>query len=501
MRTRRPIWLAALAALVTFLAIFGLWQRKNAELPDSDAPGSPGGLFVPNQAQGTSLTGVGRILGLKQPCTAWLLDIGGAPDTPALAVTSGRCAGAIDPAVVLTDVKVEGASVEFNAFATLTSAGRPNVVPAAIDEVVWASVRGTDMAVLRLATTYGDLTGLGVRPIAAASAPEQSAEILVAGVPVEGIESDQRFLRGSRCQVGHTADVLENGWLWHDLQASDCSGILGGSEGSAVFNPAGAAVAMVTTTTIGAQDERACALGRPCEVVAGGGTSAKDDTSYMVPVGGLAGCFPGGEFTPGGSCGLEDPATVVKAAASAGVAKPGSTVELRVDDPGQDEAEAADQEGTAAEVRQGRLGVIDCRVPDDEDVAVPPDRSAAGSVYVVTLPTDEGFSLACVGPAGQPTELVIEADGTPPDAGSIALTTTQIESGVQVEPVFDPPELSRFRWVSGPAGAIDCATAEGYVEYGGVPATIQAADQPSTVCVIGIDAAGNESVPAAIEVE
>ena len=122
-------------------------------------------------------------------------------------------------------------------------------------------------------------------------------------------------------------------------------------------------------------------------------------------------------------------------------------------------------------------------------------------MYEVTLPKDEGFSLVCVGPTAQPTELVVEADGTPPDAGSIALTTTQVESGVQVEPVFDPPELSRFRWVSGPAGAIDCATAEGYVEYGGVPATIQAADQPSTVCVIGIDAAGNESVPAAIEVE
>ena len=67
--------------------------------------------------------------------------------------------------------------------------------------------------------------------------------------------------------------------------------------------------------------------------------------------------------------------------------------------------------------------------------------------------------------------------------------------------MFDPPELSRFRWVSGPVDSIDCATAEGYVEYRRVPATIQAADLPSTVCVIGIDEAGNESEPAAITVE
>ena len=59
----------------------------------------------------------------------------------------------------------------------------------------------------------------------------------------------------------------------------------------------------------------------------------------------------------------------------------------------------------------------------------------------------------------------------------------------------------QFRWVSGPVDSIDCATAEGYVEYRRVPATIQAADLPSTVCVIGIDEAGNESKPAAIKVE
>jgi len=121
--------------------------------------------------------------------------------------------------------------------------------------------------------------------------------------------------------------------------------------------------------------------------------------------------------------------------------------------------------------------------------------------YPVLLPADEGFTVVCVGSAGQPTEVVITRDGTAPDAGSIELTTTPVEGGVQVEPVFDPPELSQFRWVSGPVDSIDCATAEGYVEYRRVPATIQAADLPSTVCVIGIDEAGNESKPAAITVE
>ena len=43
-------------------------------------------------------------------------------------------------------------------------------------------------------------------------APE-GAEILIAGVPVEGIAPDQQYLRGSRCQAGGTSDVLEDGLL------------------------------------------------------------------------------------------------------------------------------------------------------------------------------------------------------------------------------------------------------------------------------------------------
>jgi hypothetical protein len=119
----------------------------------------------------------------------------------------------------------------------------------------------------------------------------------------------------------------------------------------------------------------------------------------------------------------------------------------------------------------------------------------------VILPADEGFTLVCVGSAAQPTAVVIRADGTAPDPATIELTTTPVEGGVQVEPVFAPPELSQFRWVSGPVDSIDCATAEGYVGYRRVPATIQAADLPTMVCVIGIDEAGNASKPASITVE
>jgi len=207
-------------------------------------------------------------------------------------------------------------------------------------------------------------------------------------------------------------------------------------------------------------------------------------------------------------------------------------------------------------VKQGELGTVDCREPegwlraaqaaalaaaeaggldvaasadpappatpgigsatDPEASAVPgaspgtdpqDDPDVAGATqpglwsYPVLLPDAEGFTLVCVGSAAQPTPVVIESDGTAPDPASIELTVTPVEAGVTVQPVIAPPELTRFRWVSAPAGSIDCAAAEGYVEYRGIPATVQAADLPSTICVIGIDWAGNESEPAEITVE
>ncbi len=311
---KRPLWLAALAALVTFLALYGAYSRQSSDVVGEDSPQAPGGLFQQSQAAGTSLTAVGRTTGLAQPCTAWLVDAGAAADGQAYAVTSARCVGQTDPSTVIAgQAAPKDASVEFNAFAPITSAKQPQLVKAPIEAVEWASVRGTDMAVLRLAATYGELAERGVRPIDAVAAPEKDAEILIAGVPVEGIPPDQQYLRGTRCQVGDTSDVLEAGLLWHDAQGSDCAGILDGSAGSPVFDPAGEAVAMVTTTTIGATQQVACAQGLPCQVSDDGGTSVKADTSYMLPVAALAGCFVEGTFTVGGDCALEDPASVVPA--------------------------------------------------------------------------------------------------------------------------------------------------------------------------------------------
>jgi hypothetical protein len=178
---------------------------------------------------------------------------------------------------------------------------------------------------------------------------------------------------------------------------------------------------------------------------------------------------------------LEDPATVAVASVSATTVEPGTPVQVEV------LGSAADLARTGLKV--GPLAVLDCRTAKDWQAM----RTARRSVR---MPTQEGFALVCVGTPAQPTEIVVVVDGTPPDPATIELRQNPVQGGIEVQPVPAPPELSVFRWVSGPQGAIDCATAEGYVLYTGSPALIQAADLPSTVCVIGIDAAGNKSQPS-----
>jgi hypothetical protein len=374
-------------------------------------------LFQQAQAAGTSLTAVGRTTGLAEPCTAWLLDVGARGYQQAYAVTTARCVGHSDPARVMADQDIDDARVEFNAFATLTTAKQPDLVPVPIEAVEWASVRGSDVAVLRLGTSYGELAERGVRPIEPVAAVEKGSQILIAGVPVQGIEPNQQYLRGSRCQAEGTSDVLEGGWLWHDSQVSDCEGILGGSWGSPVFNPAGEAVAMVNTTTIGSEQVTECALGLPCQVSADGVVSVNEGASYLVPVADLAACFPQGRFTLGGQCPLEDPATVLPAKAVAAVSPPGSTVEVQLDGG----LPAGIASTADIEVKQGPVGTVDCRAPQGWQGAAAADSAGAEPTaprqwtYPVVLPPDEGFTLVCIGSAAQPTEVVIRAASPAPD--------------------------------------------------------------------------------------
>ncbi|HEX6886558.1 MAG TPA: hypothetical protein VF143_00515 [Candidatus Nanopelagicales bacterium] len=307
---RRPRWwLAWGAAIVTAVSVVGLAARQRDASEAINAVTAPGGLFRAEQARGTALAAVGQAVGLDEPCTAWLVDLGAPASAKALAVTAGRCVGLQDPATTITDEPLADARVLLATFAAVTTSDpvAPVAVPA--EAVVWASMRGTDLAVLRLGSTYGELAAQGITPIAPVPPLPDGGQVLVAGVPIAGIDVVERHLRGSRCSVGAAVTVVEGPWRFTDVQPIGCGGILRGSAGSVAFNPEGRAVGMAITTTIGAgsaspEPGGGCGVGSPCQVAADGTTTSVPDTSYVVAVEPLVACFPAGAPTAGPDCTL-----------------------------------------------------------------------------------------------------------------------------------------------------------------------------------------------------
>ena len=476
--------LVVLAALLVGLAAFGLYARAQGSSEDSGDAATAGEPLTWTGAQGTSLPGVGRVEGLSLPCTAWLLDTGSAA---AYAVTTGRCAGITDSSTVLSDTAVDGAKVTFRQFADAPAGSRTEPIAAAIDEVTWASMRGTDLALLRLATPASELSAAGIPAIKVAAPLPDGGELLVAGLPVAG-GADGSSLRGTRCQAGATVSVAEGPWLLHDLQASDCAGIVNGSFGSVALDSAGAAVGLVATTTIGSPSGAPCQLRSPCEL-GSGMVSVHPDTTYLVNVSSLGSCFTRSGFQLGGDCPLESPSGVVAAELSSSRTPAGDPVTVTVQ-PADETAEPA-----SMQVRTGMLGSTDCWSPTGWST-----RPVTDGELTVTAPTEQGLAVVCVGSPAQPTPLMLTVSAGGPTPDQVRVTERTTTGGVTISAVLTPPEVASMSWTIEPGTSASCASAEGYVTAPSTPTFIPAHDLPATVCAIAADAAGNSSQPVAIRV-
>lgn len=492
------MWIAVIGALVVTTVMLLVYQNARSEKSAPTDPATPAGLVLASEGEGTALAAVGRTHGLTQACTAWLVAPGtvdvASTDDPAYAVTAGRCVGIDDSNTVLSARQLSGASVDFSAFAALTKAAAPTLQSAAITAIEWASMRFTDLALLRLDRSYADLSAAGVRPIPAADVGE-AAEVLVAGVPVAGIPADERFVRVAKCRLGDTVAVLEGPWLFSDAHATDCGGIRTGSAGSPALDPAGEAVGMIVSTTIGRVERSAdCPVDSPCAV-----TDTKVDpranTSYVVPVAGLAECFPGGHFRRTGDCPFENPATVVAATPARRSAQPGGQIRVQLSSTSKTKL-PADALPRKVARKVGALPATDCHATAGWSKAVAP----ADWRLTVTMPAASNWVLACVGRPGQPTPVIMSSDNTAPDASPLELITEAVRGGVSVGLAKLPDDVALVWWTSGPAGT-DCAAAEGFTKYRGQAALIPADDLPAVVCLVAQDAAGNRSPPVTRDVE
>lgn len=431
------------------------------------------------------LTGVGRLTGQGSDCTAFLVDTG-ADDGPAFALTNGHCVGLFDSSTVIVDGS-GGGTVAFNRFVDTDN------VEVAVAAVRWATMRGVDIAVLELDTTLGDLRDRDVVAYSLRPPPLEDTGIRVVGVPVTGVDPEEYFLRASDCSAGTTTRLLEFTWLWDAAQSNDCDAIVGGNSGSPVFDPDGNVVGIINTTTVAAAPGGECYLGHPCELTSASARMVAD-TSYAIPVDGVAACFtPAGTFDVS-TCDLERGAPPVTLAISAPAQQSPASWQLSI--------QAAAGPGTPALAgKAGPIGQVDCR-----DAAGYQPIDAA--TFQPPAPSGEGFHVACVAPLDGATvgtdvasHAILQVDDTPPVVEP-ELSIIEGEDGeYSIEPIFATPELSDYVLKVGPPADTDCADPEGYVRYRRIPIQVPAADVPASVCVIGSDLADNAAPPARFELD
>jgi hypothetical protein len=418
------------------------------------------------------------------------------PGAPAYVLTNGHCIELLDPTEVRRDTSIEG-SVSFG------WPGGPLHETAEVASVRWASMKGTDLAVLELRRTLSDLLAAGVPAyLIASTTPEPGTRVAIVGAPAPDDGSD-RQLRLAVCSLLDPVDLVEETWWWHGFPRDDCAGIRHGSSGSPVLDLAtGRLVGLVNTGTEGSEGRSDCMFDRPCEVTAGSARS-REDAVYGPSVAGLGACWgaDGRWVGPGGACPL-DPGIGLRVEGAVDVTNPDSIrpdgrpsrtswgARLSADDPLL----------RWYRIKTGPLGVVDCR---DAAGYGPPMLLRAAPLYDEPVPGAEGRYQLCLlaGPGPVPdagwqeprfaSVVTAWVDRTPPiPAADFAATST--EDGWVVDPIVVPPELTSYTWKAGPEASTDCADPEGFRTWRHAPIRLTV-DGPARICLIGHDPAGNPS--------
>ncbi len=195
-------------------------------------------------------------------------------DRPALALAAGHCADLAESEDNVIRNKPFHQKVLFNHFAD-TDSDPSKEITAEVKEIVYATMRGSDLAVFKMGVTYRDLMKIGIKPRKIAHSPlARGTKLTNVACPTE-IDSDYNVMRSATCSASGNVDVVEGPFVWpkaHEFRM-DCPAA-GGASGSGLFTDNGELAGVVNTTSIGSTPG-ACQLNSPCEINGGKSAMAK----------------------------------------------------------------------------------------------------------------------------------------------------------------------------------------------------------------------------------
>lgn len=142
-----------------------------------------------------------------------------------------------------------------------------------VKEIVYATMTGTDLAVLRLNMTYDELKNdQNVDPFLMADAPGTIGEEIIV---VSGL-----WEYTTQCTYEALVDQLHEGnWrFWDSIRYSEECETFGGTSGSPLLSVATGEIIGVNNTTF--EGGTACTVNNPCEVDEMGNATTIPDASY-----------------------------------------------------------------------------------------------------------------------------------------------------------------------------------------------------------------------------
>jgi Trypsin-like peptidase domain len=159
-----------------------------------------------------------------------------------------------------------------------------------VQKVLYATMKNSDIAILELPITQGELMRTGIVPLQIArQLPSPGQRIEVVGVPGEVLPENRQFLHRSTCLLGATVQVREGVYQWTHALRNRCS-VVGGMSGSPMISN-GQAVGIINTGGGYDRVNNLCALNNPCEVGANGRPVATINENYGQQIDRLPGCF------------------------------------------------------------------------------------------------------------------------------------------------------------------------------------------------------------------
>lgn len=211
-------------------------------------------------------------------CSGALVRLGRGPDQPAILLTNGHCARAkmIDPDDALVNAPYERGPISIYV-------GTETPVEVAATRILYATMTGTDLALIELRSTYRDLEAKGARVYEVA---EDDAKVESSVQIISGYWKEKQL-----CAVSHVVESLsEDAWTFKNAMAlrEPCP-VQGGWSGTPLLDSTNSAIVGLISKSNATGG--LCTLDNPCEVLKGGERLAFHGRTYATRVSPVLDCL------------------------------------------------------------------------------------------------------------------------------------------------------------------------------------------------------------------